>query len=84
MLEHGDTSPDVAKVLLDRSRRMTPGQRVAEGVALCKLAREVMRAGIRRRHPDYDEECVELALSRLLWGDDLWQKVHPDRALIAP
>jgi hypothetical protein len=32
---------------------------------LCKFARHVMRAGIRKRHPDYDEDHVEMALARL-------------------
>ena len=82
MLGTGDTSEEAKQILLERARRMTPAQRFEEGVKLCKLAREVMRAGIRHRHPDYDESQVELALARLLWGDDLWQKVYPDRPLI--
>lgn len=82
MLDHGDTSNDVAQILVDRTRRMTPNQRVEEGVRLCKLARAFMRAGIRQRHPTYGPEEVELALARLMWGDELWQEVYPDRPLI--
>lgn len=81
---HGDTPPEVAEILRERLRRMTPAERVEEGAKLCKFSREMMRAGIRHRHPDYDHEQVELALARLLWGDDLWQKVYPDRTLIDP
>jgi hypothetical protein len=44
----------------------------------------VMRAGIRHRHPDYDEPHVEMALARLLWGDDLYRKARPDWPLLDP
>ena len=83
-VRQSDTPPEVAEILRGRLRRMTPAERVDEGVKLCKLAREVMRAGIRRRHPAYDDTEVELALARLLWGDALWQRVYPDHPLIEP
>jgi hypothetical protein len=63
---------------------MTPSQRIEEGIKLCKLSRHVMRAGIRMRHSDYDEPQVEMALARLLWGDELYQKARPDWPLIEP
>jgi len=42
-------------------------------------AAEILRERLRRMTPS---QRVELALARLLWGDDLWQKVYPDRRLI--
>jgi hypothetical protein len=83
-MPHSDTSPEVAEILRERLRRMTPSQRVEEGARLCKLAREFMRAGIRMRHPDYEPEQVEMALARLLWGDDLYCKARPDWPLLDP
>lgn len=79
-----DTSPEAAEILRRRTQGATPSQRAEEGAKLCKLARELMRAGIRARHPDYAPEQVEMALARLLWGDDLYQKARPDWPLIAP
>lgn len=70
--------------MVERSRRMTPSQRFEEGAKMCKLARQLMRAGIRKRHPDYDEEQVEMALARLLWGDDLYRKARPQWPLLDP
>ena len=81
---HSDTSPEAAAILLERTRRLTPSQRIEEGARLCKLARQFMRAGIRSRHPDYDEDMVEMALARLLWGDELYQKARPDWPLLDP
>lgn len=43
-----------------------------------------MRAGIRLRHPDYTAEHVEMALARLLWGDDLYRKARPSWPLLEP
>lgn len=83
-MEHSDTSPEAAEILRERLRRMTPAQRVEEGVRLCKLARQVMRAGIRMRHPDYDQEHVEMALARLLWGDELYRKARPSWPMVEP
>ena len=83
-MPHSDTSPEAAEILRRRILGLTPSQRVAEGERLCKLARQFMRAGIRRRHPDYDENQVEMALARLLWGDDLYTKARPDWPLLEP
>lgn len=81
-MSHSDTSPEAAEILRERLRRMTPSQRVEEGVKLCKLTRHVMRAGIRLRHSSYTEDQVEMALARLLWGDDLYCKARPDWPLL--
>lgn len=83
-MSHSDTSPEAAEILRQRIRALTPSQRVEEGVKLCKLSREMMRAGIRMRHPDYEPEQVEMALARLLWGDDLYRQARPDWPVLEP
>lgn len=83
-MAHSDTSPEAAEILRQRMLRMTPSQRIEEGAKLCKFARQVMRGGIRMRHPDYTPEQVEMALARLLWGDDLYRKARPDWPLLDP
>ena len=80
----GDTHPDVEQMLLERKRRMSPSERFAEGVSLCLFARQMMRSGIRMRHPEYDEQQVEQALARLLWGDELYRAAKPDWPLLDP
>lgn len=71
-------------MLLERTRAMTPGQRVEEGIRLCRTARAFMRAGIRSRHPEYSDADVEEALARMLWGDDLYRAAKPGRPLLDP
>lgn len=83
-MPHSDTSPEAAEILRERMRRMTPSQRIEEGARLCKFTRHMMRAGIRMRHPEYSADQVEMALARLLWGDDLYKKARPDWPLLEP
>lgn len=80
----GDTSPEAAAVLRARLLAMTPGRRLEQGAALCRLSRQVMRAGIRKRHPDYDDARVEMALARLLWGDELYRAARPRSPMVDP
>lgn len=79
-----DTSADAARVLRERTRRMTPGQRIEEGLRASILCRQIMRAGVRSRHPEYSDDQVEDALARLLWGDELFAAVYPQRKLLPP
>jgi len=61
-----DTSATAERVQRYLFRRMTPAERFAHLDALCELARDSARAGIRLRHPEYDAAQIEHALRRLL------------------
>jgi hypothetical protein len=78
----GDTSPEALAFLRERTSALSPEQRLAEGFAAIRLGRQLMRAGIRARHPDYDEDRVEHALARMLWGDELYRRVYPHHPLL--
>jgi hypothetical protein len=71
-----DTSEDAARILRERTLRTPPAQRMLEGIAASVQARQLMRAGIRMRHPDYSADDVEEALAGLLWGDELYRRVR--------
>ncbi|MBX7082536.1 MAG: hypothetical protein K1X88_25245 [Nannocystaceae bacterium] len=83
-MSHSDTSVEADEILRRRILAMTPSERVASGAKLCRLSREFMRAGIRKRHPDYDEAHVEMALARLLWGDELYRSARPEWPMVEP
>lgn len=51
---------------------------------LNELTRKTTMAGIRFRHPDYDDERLRLAFARLVLGDEVVQRVWPDRDLVEP
>ena len=65
-------------------RRLGPAGRVRLAASLSADTRELTRAGIRSRHPAYTEEEVDLALRRVLYGDDLVERAWPGRSLIEP
>jgi hypothetical protein len=79
-----DTSPDADAVQVEAYRRMGGTGRVQVMFRLCEMARQAAEAGIRRRHPEYDDAHVRLALARLLYGDDLVRHAWPDRELVDP
>lgn len=63
---------------------MGPEGRLHRAMTLCDEAREVARAGIWARHPEYGDEDVRWALFRLLLGDALFLAAYPGRPLLAP
>jgi hypothetical protein len=79
-----DTTIDADAVQLETYRRLGGAERVAIAFRLTALVRETAAAGIRSRHPDYDEEKVRAALARLTLGDTLVRKAFPGRDLVDP
>lgn len=79
-----DTTPAAAAVHIAVYRRLGGSARVAIAFRLGTLARETALAGIRRRHPEYDDERARRALHRLLLGDAVMREVYPGEALVDP
>jgi len=65
---HGliDVSPEVAELQVRRYRAMSPTEKLALADALWDLAWDATKAGVRMRHPDYDEMAVTKA-ARLIF-----------------
>ncbi|PYQ49919.1 MAG: hypothetical protein DMF78_17055 [Acidobacteria bacterium] len=81
---HTDTSAEADRVQVEAYRRMGGAGRIAALFRLNERARNLAMAGIRHRHPEYDEERQRLAFARLVLGDELVRKVWPDRDLVEP
>ncbi len=79
-----DTSPEADAAQIEAYRRMGGTGRAQVMFRLCEMARGAAEAGIRGRHPGYDDEQVRLALARLRYGDDLVRCTWPDRELVEP
>ena len=79
-----DTTLEADKIQLDIFRRMGPERRLEAGLALSRTCRELLREGVRRRHPDYDERQVRLAVIRLTLPDDLFSTAYPEARDILP
>jgi hypothetical protein len=79
-----DTSPKAEQVRLGILRAKAPEQRLLDALELSEAARELTKAGIRSRHPDYTPRQVELALFRLLYGPALADNAWPESTLLSP
>jgi hypothetical protein len=79
-----DTTPAAHAVQLESYRRLGGRERVAIMFRLTSMVDRIAMAGIRSRHPDYDETQVRSALARLTLGDTLVRAVWPNRPLVDP
>ena len=79
-----DTTLEAEKIQLDIFRRMGPERRLQAGLALSRTCRELLREGVRRRHPDYDERQIQLAAIRLTLPHDLFSSAYPEARDILP
>jgi hypothetical protein len=79
-----DTSQRAFDVQGDIYRRMGGAGRTAVMFRLNDAVRRLAVAGIRARHPGYDEDQVRRAYGRLVLGDALARAVWPGRELLDP
>ena len=79
-----DTTADAHDLQRDIYRRLGGAERVAIAFRLSALGRETAMAGIRRRHPGYDEAQVAMAFRRLVLSDETLRQVFPDQDLVDP
>jgi hypothetical protein len=79
-----DTSPDAEKVQIEVFRRMGPEKRLQSAALLSDTCRTLLAEGVRKRHPDYDEEKVRLAVIRCLLPEDLFLQAYPNAHHIVP
>jgi len=79
-----DTTQEAEKIQLDIFRRRGPERRLQAGLALSRSCRELLREGVRRRHPDYDERQIQLAVIRLTLPEDLFSAAYPEARGILP
>ncbi len=73
----GDTDREASAAYYRAMRAMTPEERLCRALELSDQMRAVLAAGVRHRHPEYDDRQVQLATVRLLLGETLFRRVHP-------
>jgi hypothetical protein len=79
-----DTNSDAEKVQIEIFRRMEPQKRLESAALLSETCRTLLAEGIRKRHPNYDEVQVRLAVIRCLLPEDLFLRAYPDARDILP
>lgn len=84
MTQASDTHPAAAAAQVRALRRMTTAQRSRIAVQMCADARATTLAGIRARHPEYDDATARWALFRILVGDAWFVRAWPHAPLVEP
>ncbi len=77
-----DTSLEAIRVQHSVYQRMTPEQRWELSIQMTEDTRAISAAGVRSRHPEYTERQVELAVIRMILGEDLFSKAYPGENVI--
>lgn len=70
-VQPSDTTEEAREVQIGAYRAMTPSQRVEIALQLSDDVRALARAGVRRRHPELDEQGVHHEFLRILCGSEL-------------
>lgn len=83
MVPPADTTAEAWQVHLETLRRLTGPERVAMAFEMSAAARDLSEAGIRHRHPDWDDRQVQDALMELLLGHELADAVRRSRLVPA-
>ena len=73
-----DTSKEAAEVQAEALRRMGLSGRAELTFQLCDNLRQITKAGIRHRHPDYTDQQITQAYLRLILEPELFQQVFPN------
>ncbi len=79
-----DTNHEAEEVQLDIFRRMGPEKRLQRGFEISRTCRNLLREGVRQRHPEYDEQQLRLAVIRLILPIDLFSAAYPLACDILP
>jgi len=75
-----DTAAAVERRLIEELARLSPEERLARTMALCRTAAELAIAGIRMREGDLSDADVRVHLARLRYGSALIERVQAYRA----
>ena len=73
-----DTSLCSANVQDHVLRKMDIRQRAEMTFELSDNVRRLAEAGVRSRHPEYDDKMVGMAVTKLMIGDSLFKEVFGD------
>ena len=72
-----DTSPEAFRKQIAALRRLGISGRAQMTFELSDSLRATVEAGVRHRHPDYDDESVRMAVLRLMIGEEQFRAAFP-------
>jgi len=73
-----DTTIEAARKQFEILRRLDAETRLKMAFELSDNLRSFVEAGVRLRHPEYDEQKVNQQVMRLMIGETLFKQINPD------
>jgi len=73
-----DTTIDAARKQFEILRRLDAETRLKMAFELSDNLRSIVEAGVRLRHPQYDEQQINRQVIRLMIGEALFRQIYPD------
>ena len=74
-----DTSPEVWDRVVRHWQTTSGPEKVESARRLGRSTLDLIRSGIRARHPEYGDAEIHLAVMRRILGSDLYRCVFPNR-----
>jgi hypothetical protein len=71
-----DTTIEAARKQYEILRRLSPEVRLKMAFQASDNLRNIVKAGVKMRHPDYSRQQVNREVIRLMLGDFLFKKVY--------
>jgi len=79
-----DTTEMAEAIQIEIFRAMGAKGRLQAATDLARTSRNLLAAGVRKRHPAYDDEQVRYAVIRLTLGEEWFLKVYPHARDLVP
>jgi len=73
-----DTARETERKQIEILSRMGPAGRLRATVELSRIFRKLLREGVQKRHPDYDERQIRLETIRLILPEELFLAAYPN------
>ena len=73
-----DTTLEVARIQFSIFRKIGIEERANMAIKLSDGLRATIQSGVRQRHPEYNDNMVQLAALRLAIGAQLFRQAYPD------
>jgi len=70
-----DTTLEAARKEFEILRRLGPLVRARMAFEMSDSLRRIVEAGIRNRHPDFDQKKIGLEVLRLMIGEELYRQM---------
>ena len=70
-----DTTLEAVRKEFEVLRRLGPQVRARMAFEMSDNLRRIVEAGVRHRHPDFDEKKIKLEVLRLMVGDKLYRQI---------